>query len=232
MKMKKIGIIGGLSPESTVEYYKIITRKYNEIKGKSFFPELTIESLDLQEFTDLMIANDLQKVLEFLLAAAQRLIKSGAELIIMATNTPHIVFKELAKKIPVDMLSIMDATGKAIQKQRIEKVGLIGTRFTMNSSYYPEALEKYNVKVITPSEEDKKTIDEIIYKELTYHKIKEKSKQKYLEVIKRLQEKGAQGVILGCTEIPLLIKQEDCEMPVFDTTTIHALATLEKALHE
>ena len=230
--MKKIGIIGGLSPESTVEYYKIITRKYNEIKGKNAFPVLTIESLDLQEFTDLMIANDMQKVLEFLLAAAERLIKSGSELIILATNTPHVVFNDLAKKVKVPMLSIMDATGEAIKKQGLEKIGLIVTRFTMNFSYYQDALEKYSIEVITPTQDDKKIIDTIIYRELTYHILKEESKQQYLEVINRLQQEGAQGIILGCTEIPLLIKQEDCKIPVFDTTTIHALATLQRALKD
>ncbi|MHA1435239.1 MAG: aspartate/glutamate racemase family protein [Candidatus Heimdallarchaeota archaeon] len=230
--VKKIGIIGGLSPESTVEYYKIITRKYNEQKGKNAFPELTIESLDLQEFTDLMIANDLTKVLNFLLAAAESLMKSGAELIILATNTPHIVFNELAKKVKVPMLSIMEATGEAIKKQGLQKIGLIGTRFTMNSSYYQDALEKYDIEVITPTQEDKKIIDTIIYSELTYHILTDESRQRYLQVIERLQQKGAQGIILGCTEIPLLVKQEDCKIPVFDTTTIHALATLQRALKD
>ncbi|MHA1125052.1 MAG: aspartate/glutamate racemase family protein [Candidatus Heimdallarchaeota archaeon] len=230
--VKKIGIIGGLSPESTVEYYKIITRKYNEQKGKNAFPELTIESLDLQEFTDLMIANDLTKVLNFLLAAAESLMKSGVELIILATNTPHIVFNELAKKVKVPMLSIMEATGEAIKKQGLQKIGLIGTRFTMNSSYYQDALEKYDIEVITPTQEDKKIIDTIIYSELTYHILTDESRQRYLQVIERLQQKGAQGIILGCTEIPLLVKQEDCKIPVFDTTTIHALATLQRALKD
>jgi len=191
-----------------------------------------IESLDLQEFTDLMIANDMQKVLDFLLAAAERLIKSGSELIILATNTPHVVFNDLAKKVKVPMLSIMEATGEAIKKQGLEKIGLIGTRFTMNFSYYQDALEKYGIEVITPTQDDKKIIDTIIYSELTYHILNKDSKQQYLEVIDRLQQEGAQGIILGCTEIPLLIKQEDCKIPVFDTTTIHALATLQRALKD
>ncbi|MHA1188656.1 MAG: aspartate/glutamate racemase family protein [Candidatus Heimdallarchaeota archaeon] len=169
-------------------------------------------------------------MLDFLLAAAERLIKSGSELIILATNTPHIVFNELVKKIKVPMLSIMEAVGEAIKKQGLQKVGLIGTRFTMNSSYYQDALKQFSIEVITPSTEDKKIIDSIIYKELTYHVLKDESRQQYLEVIDRLELIGAQGVILGCTEIPLLIKQADCKIPVFDTTTIHALATLNRAL--
>ncbi|MHA1308709.1 MAG: aspartate/glutamate racemase family protein, partial [Candidatus Heimdallarchaeota archaeon] len=123
-------------------------------------------------------------------------------------------------------------TGEAIKKQGLQKIGLIGTRFTMNSSYYQDALEKYDIEVITPTQEDKKIIDTIIYSELTYHILTDESRQKYLQVIEKLQQKGAQGIILGCTEIPLLVKQEDCKIPVFDTTTIHALATLQRALKD
>ena len=228
--MKKIGIIGGLGPESTIEYYKIITRTYNEIMGKSSFPNIIIESLDLEEFTNLMEENKLKEVLEFLTRAAENLISGGAEVIIMATNTPHIVFDELEKNITESMLSIMDATGETIAEHGLKKVGLIGTKFTMNSSYYQNAFDKFSIKVIVPSEEDKKIINEIVYNELTYHIIKEESKKKYQKVIKNLEKMGAEGVILGCTEIPLLIKQEDSDIPVFDTTTIHAKAILKYAM--
>ena len=229
-KLKKIGIIGGLSPESTIEYYKIITRTYNEIIGNSSFPNIIIESLDLEEFTNLMEENKLIEVLKFLTQAAENLISGGAEVIIMATNTPHIVFNKLEKNVPVPMLSIMDATGDAIARQGLKRIGLIGTKFTMNSSYYQDAFVKYGIEIIVPSDEDKKIINEIIYKELTYHMIKEESREKYQKVIKNLKKKGAEGVILGCTEIPLLINQEDCTIPVFDTTTIHAKAILNYAM--
>jgi len=228
--LKKIGIIGGLSPESTIEYYKIITKSFNKLIGKSSFPYVIIDSLDLEKFTTMMEENDLEKVLTYLISSAENLVAGGAEVIIMATNTPHIVFNELEKRIKVPMLSIMDATAEEITKKGQKKVGLIGTKFTMNSSYYQDAFNKYGIKIIVPNQTDKEIINKILYNELTFHIIKDDSRNKYLEVIQRLHQSGAEGVILGCTEIPLLVQQKDCKIPVFDTTTIHAEATLKYAM--
>ncbi|NPE08661.1 MAG: amino acid racemase [Asgard group archaeon] len=230
--MKKIGIIGGLSVESTFEYYKIIARSYNKIIGDSSSPNLVIDSLDLQKLTDWFAADEWDKVLEELYLSATNLIAAKAEVIIMATNTPHIVFNELEVKVSKPMISIMDAVAKEIKKHNLKKVGLIGTKFTMQGDYYQKAFEKYDLEVITPTPEDQETISRIIYKELTFHILNDTSQEKYLEIIYRLHEKGAEGVILGCTEIPLLIKQEDCKIPVFDTTTIHALSVLDYAMNE
>ena len=230
--MKKIGIIGGLSFESTLEYYKIIARSYNKIVGGVASPNLVIDSLDLQKVTDWFVTDEWDKVLEELVLSANNLIAAKAEVIILATNTPHIVFNELEKKVSKPMISIMDAVAKEIKKQNLKKVGLIGTKFTMQADYYPKVFEKYGLEIITPIPEDQKIINEIIYKELTFHVLNETSREKYLEIIYRLNEMGAEGVILGCTEIPLLIKQEDCDIPVFDTATIHSLAVLEYALKD
>ena len=230
--MKKIGIIGGLSAESTVEYYKTIVRSYNKIVGGSTSPNLVIDSLDLQKLTDWFAADEWDKVLEELYLSASNLIAAKAEVIIMATNTPHIVFNELEAKVSKPMISIMDAVAKEIKKHNLKKVGLIGTKFTMQGDYYQKAFEKYDLEVITPTPEDQETISRIIYKELTFHILNDTSQEKYIEIIYRLHEKGAEGVILGCTEIPLLIKQEDCKIPVFDTTTIHALSVLDYAMNE
>jgi aspartate racemase len=230
--LKKIGIIGGLSVESTFEYYKFIARRYNRIVGGSASPILVIDSLDLQKVTDWFVKDEWDKVLEELVLSANNLIAAKAEVIILATNTPHIVFNELEKKVSKPMISIMDAVAKEIKKQNLKKVGLIGTKFTMQDDYYPKAFEKYGLKIITPSPEEQEVIHKIIYKELTFHVLNEASREKYLEIIYRLNEMGAEGVILGCTEIPLLIKQEDCKIPVFDTTTIHALSVLEYAMSE
>jgi len=230
--MKKIGIIGGLSVESTLEYYKIIARRYNKIIGGAASPNLVIDSLDLQKVTDWFAKDEWDKVLEELVLSANNLIAAKAEVIILATNTPHIVFNELEKKVSKPMISIMDATAKEIKKLNLKKVGLIGTKFTMQANYYPKVFEKYGLEIITPIPEDQKIINEIIYKELTFHVLNETSREKYLEIIYRLNEMGAEGVILGCTEIPLLIKQEDCDIPVFDTATIHSLAVLEYALKD
>ena len=230
--MKKIGIIGGLSFESTLEYYKIIARSYNKIVGGAASPNLVIDSLDLQKVTDWFVNDEWDKVLEELVSSANNLIAAKAEVIILATNTPHIVFNKLEKKVSKPMISIMDATAREIKKQNLKKIGLIGTKFTMQGEYYPKAFEKYELEIVTPSPEDQKIINEIIYKELTFHVLNETSREKYLEIIYRLHEKDAEGVILGCTEIPLLIKQEDCKIPVFDTATIYALSVLRYAMND
>ncbi|MCG3253256.1 MAG: amino acid racemase [Candidatus Heimdallarchaeota archaeon] len=230
--MKKIGIIGGLSFESTLEYYKIIARSYNKIVGGAASPNLVIDSLDLQKVTDWFVNDEWDKVLEELVSSANNLIAAKAEVIILATNTPHIVFNKLEKKVSKPMISIMDATAREIKKQNLKKIGLIGTKFTMQGEYYPKAFEKFDLEIIAPSLEDQEIIHEIIYKELTFHVLNETSREKYLEIIYRLHEKGAEGVILGCTEIPLLIKQEDCKIPVFDTATIHALSVLRYAMND
>ena len=195
-------------------------------------PNLVIDSLDLQKVTDWFAKDEWDKVLEELVLSANNLIAAKAEVIILATNTPHIVFNELEKKVSKPMISIMDAVAKEIKKQNLKKIGLIGTKLTMQGEYYPKAFEKFDLEIIAPSPEDQEIIHEIIYKELTFHVLKEASREKYLEIIYRLNEMGAEGVILGCTEIPLLIKQEDCKIPVFDTATIHALSVLEYAMND
>jgi aspartate racemase len=230
--MKKIGIIGGLSAESTIEYYKIIIKRYNEIKGGLSYPELIIDSLDLGKMTNFVSNNEWDKVLFELESSAHRLIKAGAEVLIMATNTPHIVFDKLEKQITTPILSIMNAIAEAIVKRKLKKVGLLGTRFTMQSDYYLKALQKYGIDVISPTLEDQKIIDDIIWEELVRHILTAESKQKYLAVIENLKNEGAEGIILGCTEIPLLIKQDDCDIPVFDTAYIHSIHVLEYALKE
>ncbi len=230
--MKKIGIIGGLSAYSTIEYYRILVEEYNKIKGKNHSPELIIESLDLEIVSELMKANKWVQVADILIESAQNLILAGAEIIIMATNTPHKVYPEIAKHVPFPFPSIMDATAEAIVAKGISKVGLLGTRFTMQGKFYLETLAKYSIEILVPSPEDQEVINNVIWKELARHELNEESKMKYLEIINKLVEEGAEGIILGCTEIPLLIKQEDCPVPVFNTTAIHAKAALKLALVE
>lgn len=230
--MKKVGIIGGLGPESTLEYYKILVKKYNQIKGGVASPSLVIESLDLQAISDMMKNNDWDQVLTTMIKAANNLIAAGAEIIILATNSPHVIFDELQEQVSVPMISIMEATVEEVQKAGLQCVGLLGTKYTMNGSFYPKTFEKYNIEIITPSPEDQEIIDEILWQELVHRILEPESKKKYLAIIDKLQEKGAEGIVLGCTEIPLLIKQKDCKIPVFDTTRIHAMAALSFALED
>ena len=229
--MKKIGIIGGLSAESTIEYYKIILKEYNELKGGTASPLLIIESLDLEEVSNLVADNKWDEVIQIILQSAQNLEKTGAGVIIIATNTIHKIFDKIKESIVTPMISIIDATAEVIKSQGLRKIGLLGTIFTIQSDFYQKALLKHGLETIVPNQEDQEYVNKIIFDELVHHILKTESKIGYLEVIKRLQEKGAEGVILGCTEIPLLIKQEDSSIPVFDTTTIHALAALKYALN-
>ncbi|MBD3192892.1 MAG: amino acid racemase [Candidatus Heimdallarchaeota archaeon] len=230
--MKKIGIVGGLGPESTLEYYKILVKKYNQIKGGVASPALIIESLDLQAVSDLMKNNEWDQVLTTMIQAANNLIAAGAQIIILATNSPHVIFDELEQQVSVPMISIMDATVQEVQKAGLKRVGLLGTKYTMNGSFYPKTFGKYDIEIITPSPEDQEIIDEILWKELVHRILEPESKKKYLAIIDKLQANGAEGIVLGCTEIPLLIKQKDCKIPVFDTTRIHAMAALSSALED
>ena len=228
--MKKIGIIGGLSAESTIEYYKILIKEYNKRKGGKSSPLLIIDSLDLEEAVNLMSNDDWDGVFNIIFQSAKNLEHAGAEVIIIATNSIHKIFDRLQEEINTPMISILDVTAEAVKSKNLKKIGLLGTIFTMQSDFFHKAFQRYNLEIIVPNREDQELVNEIIFNELTFHIIKPESKRGYLEVIGRLQQEGAEGVILGCTEIPLLIKQEDSPIPVFDTTTLHAMAALEYAM--
>lgn len=221
-----------MSPASTIEYYKIIVREYNDRKGGESSPELIIESLNLEEVREWMECNAWEKVHQRIHKSISNLAKIGAEVVIIASNTPHKIYDQLSQSVNVPMISIMEATAKAVISAGVHTVALLGTKFTMQSDFYQKTLREFDVNVLTPSKRDQKYINEIIWKELVHHTIRPESKQGYLKVIERLRERGAKGVILGCTEIPLLINQEDCVIPVFDTTRIHAMTTLKYALNE
>ncbi len=228
--MKKIGIIGGLSAESSVEYYKILIKEHNQRVGGAASPLLIIDSLDLGGVVSLMKEGNWDGVFKIIHQSAINLEKAGAEVIIIATNTVHKIFDRVEEVINTPMISILDVTAKAAKTLKLQKVGLLGTVFTMQSDFYPKAFQKYNMEIIVPNQEDQEYVNKVIFDELTYHILTPESKKGYLEVIERLKEAGAEGVILGCTEIPLLIQQEDSSIPVFDTTTIHALAALDYSL--
>lgn len=227
---KKIGILGGMSPESTSAYYEYITRTYTERFGDFSYPEIIIYSVSFQPFVDWPAADRWDLVANALAESANRLEKAGADFVVIATNTMHIVFDEIQAQVNIPMLSLLNAVGHAIQKKNITKVGLLGTRFTMHNTFYGEALHKYGIDVIVPEGDDAVTVNQVIYDELVKGIISPESKRKFLAITKKLQARGAQGVILGCTEIPLLINTEDTDLPLFDTTTIHAEAALNFAL--
>jgi len=229
---KKIGILGGMSPESTSAYYEYITRTYTERFGDFSYPEIIIYSVSFQPFVDWPSAGKWDLVADALADSANHLEKAGADFVVIATNTMHIVFDEIQAQVGIPMLSLLDAVGRAIQAKKITKVGLLGTRFTMQNTFYADALKKYGVEVIVPEGDDAITVDQVIYDELVKGIISPESKEKFLAITKELEDRGAQGVILGCTEIPLLVNPGDTDLPLFDTTTIHAEAALIFALEQ
>jgi aspartate racemase len=229
--MRKIGIIGGLSAESTIEYYKIIVKEFNRIKGGLASPLMIIDSLNLEEVRDLVDKGKWDDVLQIILASAQNLEKAEAGVIIIATNTIHKIFDQVEENIETPMISIVDATAEAIKAQGLKKIGLLGTIYAIKAEFYQNNLLKHNLETIVPNLADQEYVNDVIFDELVHNILTTESKDGILKVINRLKEMGAEGVILGCTEIPLLIKQEDSPIPVFDTTTIHALAALYFALN-
>ena len=229
--MKKIGLIGGMSWESTAVYYELINKKVGEISGGFHSSKCILESVDFAEVQEFQHNNDWNSLNTIMADAAKRLEKCGAEVIILCTNTMHLCSESIIKEISVPFLHIADATGRQIVKQGIKKVALLGTKFTMEKEFYKGKLkEDFDLNVMVPDENDRNLIHDIIYTELVRGQLKAESKEVYKRIIKRMQNKGAQGVILGCTEIPLLIKQSDVDIPVFDTTKIHAESTVEFAM--
>lgn len=228
--MKHIGIVGGLSPESTIEYYKFICEKYNQRIGGWNFPQITIRSLNLQEIADLFMNDRWDDMADVIVSAVRDLQKAGANFAAIATNTPHNAYERIKKSSPLEILSIMDATAQEIQRDKITKVGLLGTKQTMEYGFFQRTFANYGIDTITPNPIERDYVNKIIWNELIHGKINDESKEGYKRIIARLVEAGAQGIILGCTEIPLLIKPSDSPVKTYDTTTIHATAILDYAM--
>ena len=227
---KKIGILGGMSPESTVEYYQYITRTYTERFGDYGYPEVIIYSVSFQPYVDWPNQDRWDLVAQGLGEAAQKLEAAGADLIVIATNTMHLVFDQVQASVNVPMLSLLDTVGEAILARGMKTVGLLGTRFTMEKTFYQDALAQKGITVLVPNAEDREYVNTVIYDELVAGQIRNESRAGFVTIIKKLAERGAEGVILGCTEIPLLVNEADAGLPLFDTTAIHAEAALNYAL--
>ena len=225
--MKKIGILGGLGPESTMAYYEYITREYYKKYNNYAYPEIIIYSLNFKEFIDARY-----EAAEKIKAAIKNLHRAGADFVIAACNSIHIVYEEVSKNIPISWLSIIDVTAEEIKKNDINKVGLLGTIFTMGKGFYEKGLSQHCIETIVPSTDDQKKINNIIYKELVLNELRDESRCMILKIIEKLKRKGAQGIVLGCTELPFLIKQEDVSIKIFNTTTIHAQKALDFALEK
>lgn len=229
--MKTIGLLGGMSWESTADYYKLINTLIKQQLGGLHSAKIVLYSVDFAEIESLQQQGDWPKAGQLLATAAKNIEKAGADLLVICTNTMHIVAEQIQQQLNIPLIHIADATGEALLEQKIKNVGLLGTAFTMEENFYKGRLaDKYNLNVIIPNEQDRQQIHNIIYQELCVGTIRPESKQTYLAIIDRLVKDGAEAIILGCTEIGMLIKQQDTTIPLFDTTIIHAQQTVKLAL--
>ncbi|NMM63445.1 aspartate/glutamate racemase family protein [Clostridium sp. P21] len=231
--MKKIGLIGGMSFESSLDYYKIINETTQLKLGGLHSAECLMYSIDFEKIEVLQHENKWEELTDIMVNIAKRLKDAGADFIVICTNTMHKMANAIESNVGIKVLHIAEATGYKIIEKNLKKVALLGTKFTMEQDFYKKVLkERFDIDVIIPNEADRNIIHEIIYNELCKGIINKSSKERYKKIIKNLELSGAEGVILGCTEIPLLIKQEDVDIPVFDTTTIHAISAVEFALNK
>jgi len=228
--MKTIGLIGGMSFDSTVEYYKIINTAVRNELGKNASAKILLHSMNFQEIVDLQFQGEWEKLGSIVCEAAIGLEKSGADFILICTNLMHKVVPIVEKKVSIPIIHIADVTSMEIKAQKLRKVALLGTIFTMEEDFYKNRIESHGIEVILPDKEDRQEVSRVIYEELCRSIIKEDSQAKYEEIIEKMIEKGAEGVILGCTEIPLLL--EKSRIPLFNTTEIHALSAVKLALEK
>jgi aspartate racemase len=228
--VKTIGLIGGMSWESSVEYYRLINEEIKLRVGGLHSAKCLLYSVDFGEIEPFMRTAEWEKIGEVLINAAKTLENGGADLIVLCTNTMHKLYEQIQKEIAVQLLHIADATAEKILQESIKKVGLLGTRQTMEQDFYKSRIEQKGIQVIVPYEKDRELVHQVIFNELCLGEIKEGSKNEYKRIIEELISMGAEGIVLGCTEIPLLIKNNDSKVPLFDTTYIHAMKAVERAL--
>jgi len=231
-RYKTIGILGGVSPESTITYYEHIVRTYCKRFGDHSYPEILIYSVSFQTIMNWQKEKMWDRIEKLLINGIIRLNKGGADFGLIASNTMHFVFEKVQKKSPIPLISIIDATAEKIKKEGMDTVGLLGTAFTMSQAFYKEKLLHSGINVLIPREKEQKYINRVIHEELINGKVIPRSKEGFLKIIKSLVDRRAQGVILGCTEIPLLVRDEDSPVKLFDTTKIHAEKALSYAISE
>mgnify|MGYP001816945020 CR=1 FL=1 len=221
-EMHTIGLIGGITPQSTIMYYQVLNNLAGTHYGENNSCKVIINSVNFAEISNLQKEDRWDTLDELMAEAGKSLELAGARCVLICANTMHLTIDAVRKAVAIPVIHIADATAEKIIAKNISQVALLGTKYTMEKDFYTKVLKSFGITAITPSLEDRNTIHDIIYNELSKGILKDASKQVYLQIIDKLIKDGAEGVILGCTEIPLLIKQEDVSVPVFDTTTIHA----------
>lgn len=229
--MKTIGLIGGMSWESTANYYQLINQGIKQRLGGLHSAKLVLVSVDFAEIEALQHQGDWQKTAEILSNAAKSLVLAGADFFLICTNTMHKVASQVASAVTIPLLHIADATGSQLNSSNMTKIGLLGTKFTMQQDFYKDRLSNnFSIEVLVPTDDEQEVVHKVIYQELCLGVIKDQSRKQYLEIINNLSQRGAQGIILGCTEIGLLIKTSHTQSTLYDTTLIHAQAAVIESL--
>ena len=228
--MKTIGLLGGMSWESTELYYRLINEGVKQKLGGLHSARIVLVSVDFQEIETMQHAGDWRGAGQALAQAAQQVEAAGADFLLICTNTMHKVAPEIQAAIQIPVLHLANATAKRIRAQGLQTIGLLGTNFTMEQDFYKGRLEAHGLNVLVPPKTDRDIVHQVIYDELCLGQVKGASRQEYLRIMADLQGRGAEGIIEGCTEIVMLVQQEHTDIPLFDTTSIHAQAAVAEAL--
>ena len=229
--MKLLGLIGGMSWENTIEYYRVINQMVNERLGGWNSAKIVLYSVNFEEILPLQNNNEWDKITDIASRICAGLEKAGCSALIICSNTMHKIADQVQTRISIPLINVIDETAKVIKAKNMKNIGLLGTKFTMEEDFYTHKLKHdYNLNPIVPVEKDRKYIHVAIYNQFAKGLFLDKTKQKFLEIIKNLKDRGAEGIILGCTEIPLLIKQEDVNILLFDTLKIHLKSAVDFCL--
>ncbi len=229
--MKTIGMIGGMSWESTLEYYRIMNQAVKEKLGGFHSAQCILYSVDFEDVEKMQHRGDWDSLTRLMIEAAQNVKKGGADFLVICTNTMHKMADAVQSATQIPLLHIADVTAEAVKQKGQNRVGLLGTKFTMEQDFYKGRLKDlHGIDVLIPEDEERQTIHDILYNELCLGEIRQLSREKFQSIIQNLVVRGAQGIVLGCTEIPLIVRQEDYKIPLYDTTSLHALAAVEFAL--
>lgn len=230
--MKTVGIIGGIAPESTIEYYRFIIAAYRAARPDGSYPSIIINSIDMQRMLSLIGENKLSEVTDYLVGEVQRLERAGADFGLLASNTPHIVFEEIRRRSGIPLISIVEATCAEAKALRLKTVGLFGTRFTMQGRFYPEVFSREGISIVTPDEDEQAYIHDKYMSELVAGKFLPETRDELLRIVARMKEReNIEGLILGGTELPLILRDtRDCPVPSLDTTKIHVKAVVAQLL--
>ena len=226
--MKRIGILGGISHESTAVYYQRLHAEYFARRQDYYYPEVIVYSLNFQKFTDYEDRGEMEPYVEYILQGLDALQRAGADFALMAANSPHAVFPQVAAQTTLPLLSIVEVTAKAAQARNLRRLLLLGIRFTMQATFYADVCARYGIDVITPDADEQKIINRIIFEELVVGNFRAESRQLLLRII---EQYAVDGVILGCTELPLLLRASDTTTPLLDTLTLHVKAAVDYALN-